>query len=107
MRSGLICHIYKDATLGDCSLDGINAKNDKVLLVLPNGGPFSEEYATKNGVPIVRMVERSIFGKTYKHLEPDAEGTYAAGGCYVKTCDSRFPNEYPLSLHDRDMSKDR
>ena len=106
MRSGLICSIYKDANLGDCSLDGISSKHDKVLLVLPNGGPFNEDYANKSGIPIVRMVERNLFGKVYKHLEPDAAGTYAAGGCYVNTSDSRFPNEYPLSLHDRDMSKE-
>ena len=106
MRSGLTCEIYK-SKFGSSSLGGISETNDEVLLVLPEGGPVDEEGAKKRGIPMVKMVERRICGTIYRHLEPVEEGMWAAGGCFVKTSDSRFPSPYPLSLHDRDMRKER
>ena len=107
MKSGLICKILKAKGYEGCSLGGISEKADEVLLVLPEGGPFNEDNAKHLGLPVCRLVRRDIGGREYLHVEPDSDGMWSAGGCYVETSDSRFPNPYPLSLHDRDMRKER
>lgn len=105
-KSGLICSVYKNPAYSGCSLNGISENADKVLLVLPEGGPFNEEFAKASGIPICKLVKRQICGSEYLHVEPDNDGTWCAGGAFVCTSDSRFPNKYPLSLHDRDMGKE-
>jgi hypothetical protein len=35
------------------------------------------------------------------HAEPISPGWYMASGKFIWTSDSRFPNDYPISLHDR------
>ena len=105
-KSGLFCSILKAKTIGSCSLGGISETNETVLLVLPEGGPFSEERAIERGYPVCRLVKRIIGGREHLHVEPDSDGMWAAGGCFVTACDSRFPNHYPLALHDRNMLKE-
>lgn len=106
MKSGLIVNVLRAKGYEECSLGGISVNHDTVLLVLPEGGPFDENAAKRLGIPVCKLVKRDIGGE-YLHVEPDAEGSWAAGGCYVATSDSRFPNRYPLSLHDRDMRKEK
>lgn len=56
--------------------------------------------------PGVKLVRRNIYGKPYIHAEPIEPGFYAFGGRFIYTSDSRFSeiNQYPIPLHDRDMS---
>ena len=58
--------------------------------------------------PAVRLVRRKICGKDYIHAEPYERGSYAFGGRFIYCSDSRFRdiNQYPIPLHDRDMSKE-
>jgi len=113
MKSGLICYIYKNNKFGDCSNGGISSEHDEVLLVLDEGGPFEENLDKR---PSVMIIKRFINGRDYYHVKPcgikgeDEEVTngrcYMSGGCYIKTSDSRFPFDYPLSLHDRCESQE-
>ena len=62
-------------------------------------------YEPTEDAPAVRIVRRNLFGREYIHAEPYAPGTYSAGGRFIYSCDSRFReiNNYPISLHDRNM----
>jgi hypothetical protein len=55
--------------------------------------------------PGVRLVRRNIFGRPYIHAEPLDTGSWAFGGRFIYTCDSRLRgiNPYPIPLHDRNM----
>ena len=102
-ESGLICGIYR-SSMQDCSLGGISSTAKEVLVILPAGGPFDLDDAARLGIPVCKLVTRQIGGEQYLHVEPIGDGQWSAGGTYVASCDSRFPNRYPLSLHDRDMN---
>ena len=58
--------------------------------------------------PPVRLVRRILQKREYIHAEPLERGSYAFGGRFIYTSDSRFRelNDYPIPLHDRDMSKE-
>ena len=58
--------------------------------------------------PAVKIVRRVLCGEEYIHAEPIAEGSYSAGGSFIYTPDSRVRavSQYPIPLHDRDMSKE-
>lgn len=104
-QSGLICNIFKSGD-GDFSNGGISSKNKRILLVLPNGGPFDTDDAERLGLPVCKVVTRTIAGNLYNHVEPIEPGMWANGGAIVHTSDSRFPNDYPMTLHDRDLSSE-
>ena len=55
--------------------------------------------------PAVKLVRRRLFGVDYIHAEPVTPGSYAFGGRFIYTCDSRFREltRYPIPLHDRNM----
>lgn len=88
----------------DCSNGGISARCNEVTLVGPN---IAEIFDATPEAPAVKIVSRIIAGElAYQHcepVEPVKEGCvgYCAGGALVYTSDSRFPSQYPLSLHDR------
>jgi hypothetical protein len=86
----------------DCTNGGISTKF-KTFTLVGNGvsGPFepSEEF------PALYLCVRHIGGREYKYVQPapqtDTTHWYMMGGNHVYTPDSRFPNTYPLPLHDR------
>ena len=106
IKRGLFCNVLKTKAHEGCALGGISETTDTVLLVLPEGGPFDEIHAKSLGYPVCRLVKRNIGGREYLHVEPDSDGMWCAGGRFITTSDSRFPNPYPLALHDRDMNKE-
>lgn len=96
--NGLYCEIYKSKY--GCDLN-IASSGDEVLLL--GDGPFDAETTDK---PVVKLVRLQIGGREYLHVEPvapvpDGYIGYMAGGNFIYTSDSRFPSDYPLSLHDR------
>ena len=105
MRHGLTCNIYRAKGYERCPNGGISEHHDEVLLVGDGvNGPFSEEDAAKLGIPVVVLVCRKGLAKNggdYLHAEPIAGSDCMAGGAFIYTCDSRFPSDYPISLHDR------
>ncbi|MEW9080967.1 hypothetical protein [Terrisporobacter glycolicus] len=98
---GMIVGILEDKSLGNCSNNGISKFYKKVLLVgdgVPKIFEESEDY------PTVKLVKRMIGAKMYLHCEPINKPTgrgWMASGVFVHSCDSRFPNDYPIALHDR------
>lgn len=95
--------------LGDCTNGGISANHDTLYLECDHGYLDMDP-----GDPTcLRVVERNLFGSTYRHAESycgkaamfagDAGKTVGPmmGGNFVYSSDSRFPADYPLPLHDR------
>lgn len=106
MVKGLTLHVYRNG-LGDCTNNGISSRYDTLILIGDGvEGPVSVdlEYPLEN---VVKIVKRKIFGREYMHLEPlDGCGNgggrwYMSGGNIAYTNDSRFPSQYPLTIHDR------
>lgn len=109
-EKGLIVDIYKNPLFKGCSLWGVSESHDEALLVMDE--PSAQVFEESDEIPTLRVVRRNLFGSEYIHAEPvkKAKGSYAAGGSYIATSDSRFRefvNPYPISLHDRDMALER
>jgi hypothetical protein len=88
------------STLGDCTANGLTSREDKILLTSEDGtitGPFE----TKDGVDYLVLKRRG----DYMYAVPKSvidEGVHSMfGGNFVHTSDSRFPNQYPIPVHDR------
>lgn len=98
---GLRASIYTDE-IGECSNGGISSRVKYVTIV---GDGIPEIFTADDKAPAVKIVRRVIWGKPYVHAEPvdQPEGTAGpmAGGCFIYSSDSRFPHQYPISLHDR------
>jgi hypothetical protein len=105
----LMVSVYKDGdgTI-DCSLDGISNRFNRVLIVCPSGNWKMSDNIAKE-IPVVRVVEKDVFGRTYRYVVPTNEDGSAntrgmMGGTFVYCSDSRFRkylSAYPLPLHDR------
>lgn len=96
----------EEGTVTDCTNGGVTSKHTRFVLVDGEAiGPFAGSADT----PLLRVVRRKGLAKDggdYLHAEPVfADGTpkpwTMMGGNYVVTSDSRFPNSYPISVHDR------
>jgi hypothetical protein len=101
---GLLVSILKNSEIGDCTNGGLSATATDALLV---GEDVPEIFEDNGKRPVFKLVERYVFGDVlHKHVEPIYPPTknycgWMAGGNFVWTSDSRFPNDYPLSIHDR------
>lgn len=98
---GLICSILKRKNFPDCSLNGISNQYNEVLLI----GSGVPEIFEPNGRPVVKIENH------YRHYMRAVQfgrnsNMFAMGGCFIWTSDSRFPFDYPIPLHDRDMTKE-
>lgn len=103
MKKGMIVSVLRNAELGDCTNGGISSKHNRFLLV---GEGVPEIFEESEDMPTMKLVRRSLFGRVYLHIEPierPANGCvgWMAGGNFAYSCDSRFPNDYPISIHDR------
>ena len=93
--------VYKPAGFPDCTMNGISSKADRLILV---GDDIPEIFEVKPDMPAVRLIKRIIFDRPYVHAEPIDNLTgkgFMAGGNFIYTSDSRFPSQYPISIHDR------
>lgn len=106
---GLYVSVYRGEY--DCTLDGVTSPKfgHKQVFLVTGDGPWTVADAIKKGTPVLAVRElggvKNAFpvhdGKQY------LKGQWAAGGNFVYTSDSRFPSRQPLSVHDRDMQKER
>lgn len=99
-------NVYKHGNY-DCTNNGISSRYSELLLIHPEG--FIEIDESNPPENLVKIVERKLAGKVYKHIEPVAEpkgAGWMSGGNIGYSCDSRFADmsEYPLSIHDRQES---
>ena len=92
--------IYEDKWIGNCSNKGISSRFDRVLILCEDG--FIDVDGTEENLCEVRYI--TFGGHTHYFVEPVAEPQgigWMSGGSIVYTSDSRFPFDYPLTLHDR------
>lgn len=85
-------------SLGDCTLNGLSSTKDNITL---HWGDYDLHQLPDDDLV---LVERTIAGEHYVHATPanvlKAGKMSMAGGNFIYTCDSRFPNKYPISVHD-------
>lgn len=95
---GLIVDVYRNGP--DCSNGGLSSKFDQFLLV---GEGVAEVFEESKDLPVLKLVTRFIGERVYKHVIPltDEKIWFMSGGNFVFSHDSRFPCDYPLSIHDR------
>ena len=104
MKKGLIVSIYRDADGSDCTLDVVSSKVKRLTII---GEGIPQIFEPSEEAPAARIVRRLIAGEWYLHIEPaDNDGNalpgwWMFGGNYASTSDSRFPNNYPIGIHDR------
>lgn len=105
MKKGLLVFVYRWG-LQSCT-NGITSKKDQLLLVDES---ICAPFPVENDEVYLVLIRRTIGGQNYVHAEErlngkplhsNEEGTYMAGGNFIYTSDSRFPNQYPISVHDR------
>ena len=98
---GLTLWVYR--TDHDCTNGGISSRYNRLILV--GEGIEGPDTVDLSDPPenAVKIVTRQIGGREYKHIEPLIKGGkwHMAGGNFAYTSDSRFPSDYPLSIHDR------
>ena len=87
----------------DCTNNGVTSRFDELVLVDPE---IPGIFAVKPERPALKLVRRTICGRPYIHAVPvDASGEPVRGsmmgGNFVYTSDGRFPNAYPIPVHDR------
>lgn len=102
---GMTVNILKPKGYPDCSLNGISNNHDTVLLVGENVPRILEE---RKEWPTVRI--ENHYKDYIRAVQTDADDNgnmFAMGGCFIWCCDSRFPAQYPVPLHDRDMRKEQ
>lgn len=110
IKCGLLVDVLKPADGHDCTMNGISSQYDTFVLIFP-GCP--EIFEQSKDTPALFAVKRKVCGKEYWTAYPDPVSAmiamedqhgyspYCFGGNYVKTSDSRFPNDYPIPIHDR------
>jgi len=104
-ETGLIVDVYRDQY--DGTNGGISSKYERFVL-LGVDAPFTPDDMT----PALKIVKRFLFGRDYYHLEPidpcpSNQVGYMFGGNFAYSSDSRFPNDYPLPIHDRSETQEQ
>lgn len=89
--------------------NGVSSFNKEALLV---GEGVAQVFDEDPKRPTLKLVKRNIFGKEYLHAEPVQTTTpgwvgWMAGGNFIWSSDSRFPNDYPIAIHDRQESQEQ
>ena len=100
MEKGLLVFVYRHGS--DCSNNGISSKHDQLILV---GDGVPEIFEVSDKTPALKLVKRVLFGKDAWYATPvnPPKGCIGpmSGGNFIYSCDSRFPSEAPIAIHDR------
>lgn len=117
MATPLNVYVYRDAAeSGDCTLGGVTSNNSQLLLCEAQ----HLRSLTEDQKPKTIVVERDTDGymvampyeayvraaKRGDNSLASVKSGWAFGGNFVHSSDGRFPNQYPIKVHDRDMSKE-
>ena len=100
-KKGLMVKVLRSEH--DSTNNGVTSRFNRFILVDSEvSGPFEPDKKT----PALKLVRRTIYGKPYIHAEPLAPVPpgyvgYIFGGNFIHTSDGRFPNRYPIPVHDR------
>jgi len=97
----VLTFVYKNS-LGDCTNHGLTSKYDHLNLYY---GQLNEEEINELPEDSLILIERVLWGEPAHYAVPVEiykSGRHSmAGGNFVYTSDSRFPEKAPLSVHDR------
>jgi hypothetical protein len=100
--------VYRTNYIGDCTNHGVTSTQDRLYLICDEG--WFERPADDSSLLRLGKVHISgLDGKDYYHVKPVNDPRYddgehvgpMMGGNFVWSCDSRFPADYPLPVHDR------
>ena len=99
---GLLVFVYRDAAGGDCTNGGVTGKATQAILV---GDGIPGIFDVRPDLPALRIVKRAFSWGEYVHAEPvdrpDGLCGPMFGGNFIHSSDARFPNKYPIPVHDR------
>lgn len=103
--TGLTVGVFREVDFPDCTANGITSKVSRIILVDDSiEGPFK----VQEGETYLVLIRRTLFGRVYIHAEPRVNGKELKGdgfgmfgGNFIYSSDSRFPNDYPIGVHDR------
>ena len=90
---------------------GVSSKYDSFLIIDPSIERGNIE--SKSTTPELKLVRRNLpDGSEYVHAEPleavkEGNVGYMFGGNFIHTSDSRFPNHYPIPIHDRQETQEQ
>jgi hypothetical protein len=93
---GLWCEVLCHRNNNDCSNNGLSSKKDNLTL-LP------ESVADGAGDETLILVYRKRFQDliAVPTVLYNSTKHYMFGGNFIWSCDSRFPHDYPIKIHDR------
>lgn len=100
VNKGLILEIFRGSY--NCQINKMNGIKSVVLV----DEKMPKIFEADDEMPAVKIVTRHLFGQDYTHAEPIEPGSYAFGGSFIYTSDSRLKEiaTYPIPLHDRQMN---
>lgn len=101
MNKGLLVEVLRSKL--ESTNGGVSSFNDTIFLI---GEGVPEVFEENNKYPVLKLVRRG----TYLHAEPNWKPTpghigWMMGGNFIYSSDSRFPNDYPIAVHDRQESQ--
>lgn len=95
----------------DCTNGGISSRYKTLYLLCEDQEkaqkePWNWSKVDENDERLIKIVRSTPCGRPYIHAEPvndpnRREVGYMFGGNFIYTSDSRFPENYPIPLHDR------
>ena len=95
----------------DCTNGGISSRHKTLYLLCEDQEKAQKEPWNWNQVDedderLIKIVRGTSCGRPYIHAEPvndpnRKEIGYMFGGNFIYTSDGRFPEDYPIPLHDR------
>ncbi|GAF72945.1 unnamed protein product [marine sediment metagenome] len=103
MEKGMMVSVFRAVDFADCTLGGITSKAKHVVLI---GKGVAACFEPSEDMPALYLHEMETGSGTYMYAAPikgNTCGRFAMGGNYISSSDSRFPNQYPIPVHDRDM----
>jgi len=102
-NKGISVDVLRDITSVDSTNNGISSKHNSFVIIDPSIDGYIKPDST---TPQLKLVRRNLAGGEYIHaepIEPVKKGNvgYMFGGNFIHSSDGRFPNNYPIPVHDR------
>jgi hypothetical protein len=95
--------VYVLRSKHDCTNHGISSKRDTFTLIEIPDTPEVTEY-DQDAILIISERRGHMIARPMK--DPEYIG-WMFGGNFVYTSDSRFPNDYPIPIHDRQETQEQ
>jgi len=101
---GLLAYVYRNGSY-DCTNGGLSSKTESGVITGYGIGEDSEIFAPGEENPHYVIVRDICCGKERLRAIPadlvDSGKWTMFGGNFLYSCDSRFPSDSPIAIHDR------